>query len=202
MINSEKTVKEIAEEFNLTQERIRQIIKNNNIDIAKLRNDKYKVIAQEINYQIKHGACHIDIYKNYNKKTIDSLKRNGLELLYKSRIIRDRKIAHLYKKGLTAKEILSIGICGITTPEMIYKIIAKQNAKRNPFIIRGEKSRGDINENKKILTMIKKLRNSGLTFQKISDYLNKKGYKTITGKPFSFGLTYAKYKQAICKKTS
>ena len=202
MINSVVPIKEIAKNFNLTRQRIQQIAKKNNIDPTKLKRNKCKIIAQEINNQIKHGTCYVDVYKNYDKPTLSKLKRHGLELLYKSRLKRDRKIALLYKKGLTAKEILSIGMCGISSVDTIYAILKKQNAARNPHVIRGEKGLGIINEDKKILNIIKKLKGEGLSFQKISDYLNEKNYKTITGKKFSDGLTYAKYKQSLCKKTT
>jgi hypothetical protein len=65
----------------------------------------------------------------------------------------------------------------------------------------GDKSNGGIFEDRKILQYIQKKRDiNKWIFIRISDKLNKLGYKTITGKEFTMCNTLAKYKAYKIKK--
>jgi hypothetical protein len=106
-------------------------------------------------------------------------------------------VAVLYKRGLTAKQILEVGICGISSIGSIYFIIAKENAKRTPGLIRAKK--GYENEDEKILKKIKELKPKFSSFRKLAEYLNDHNYRTVTNKPFSYETVRLKYYQSLKK---
>jgi DNA-binding CsgD family transcriptional regulator len=192
LVNKGVTYEKIAKKYKVSRQRIQQILKAKNISSNKIRAEKYRKEIKEIKDQLKGGACYIDVYKEHN---ISRLREYGLPKVNSLLEKRNKKIVHAYKKGASARSIIESGVCGINNINSIYHIAREADSKRHPHLVRQQK--GYINEDKKILKLILKLRNKNYSYQKIADYLNKKNYKTISNKPFSQQLVLVKYKQSI-----
>jgi len=196
MIKNGSSYTEVADKFQLTRQRIQQIASEIRLSSKALKADKYKKIVKELSEEMQNqaeqGVRKIKISKDYRLQT---LIRHGLPNVNSLKRKRNKEIIKLYKQGLSAKEIVEKGVLAIKDINRIYKIIGEANCQRTPKLIRAEK--GHINENKRILKMIKNMRQKKKTCPEIADYLNKKGYRTITNQPFSKAMVSAKYLQSL-----
>lgn len=193
LIESGCTYKNIAIKFKISKQRVVQIAKTKNISSIKIRKEKYKKTIKEINERIQNGEFFVDVYKQYK---VSKLVQYGLisrfEEFYKKR---NKEIVLTYKNGNSAKSILKKPCLKISCLNRIYQIISEQNSNRYPNMIRVKK--GHINESVEMLNIIKKLRKKKMSFKEISNYLNKKNYKTISNKPFTMATTRLKYIQSL-----
>lgn len=183
----------IAKKYNITKQRVHQIAKFENISPVTIRHEKYKKIIKKIDIKIKNGKQFNDVCKNYNISTLRNHGLKNIRILQRSfRKTRNKKISHLYKNGLSAKDILKKHFNEINNIQTIYNINNKLKSQRAPIAKRKKYYK---NENKKILKLIKTLKNKRYTFQEIADILNGLRLTTICGKSFSSQLVCYNHKK-------
>jgi hypothetical protein len=195
----------IADKFNVTRQRIEQIAKTIGIRRQEENREKRSQLIQQIKVDISSGLSYSEILKKHklDYKSLNSLYRHGLPNLF--RIFRNKRneiIIDEYAKGKTAEEILNsknkflTGELQVSTVDYIYGIVTKNKFRKYPQI--GNRSKGGLFEDARILNYIKTWKEDHKrTFGDIADILNKKGEKTITGKPFTQQLVYNKYNRFI-----
>lgn len=193
----------IAKKFHLTNQRIQQLAKR--IGVSRWENSRayYKNIANKINSDIIKGVSYKKIQKKYNtKKNISFLYKHGLNPLPSFfREKRNKAIVSDFINGKSAIEITKLKDKALKDPvklkciSSIYRITKKAGILRYPEV--GNRRDGIVFEKREILYLIKLYREKrNYTYEKIADTLNKKGYKTLTGKNFYGQIVFAKYKIA------
>lgn len=130
---SGKKLTEIATKFNITKQRVNQILNANGLEARKIKQNK-------LNVRIKHLICEVkkdlknklSVNDIINKHTITNyeislLKKRGVELSKFNEIKkRDENFLKLYKKGYTATEILK-QTKSVRTINDIYRGICRVN---------------------------------------------------------------------------
>lgn len=210
------TFKKIAIKFGISKQRVAQVAQEFNI----LRGVKFVEDAnnrfERIMVDFKLGASISELMANHGitKEQLFRLDRfhrpqeEPLSLQYEKR--RNEKIISAFKSGCTAEEIIlnSDKILGdptkIITKDGIYRLVIRHGFRRYPNL--GNRHNGGILENKDIIDLIIKLRESKkkpLMFKEIAAKLNKEGYRTIQGALFSTSNVGIKYNLAksISNKT-
>jgi DNA-binding transcriptional ArsR family regulator len=186
------TLKEIGRRFKITSQRIYQIALRNNIKVQKDRREERVKLAQDIknnntSYKKVVGTKHKKHSSRAILNTYKKLYGNGLidlEREHRNSVIVDK--FSVEKKA--ANDILNLKTTDLVNPHQIktrnhiYRITSRSNAKRFPQI--GSRRSGLVFEKKKVINMIVKLRNEGLSFEKITDKMNASGLKTIQGLEF------------------
>ena len=209
LIDDNWTLMSIATKFNITKQRVYQIVKKNNISIwGKIRTNK-KTIHQNILNDINNNIQYKDIIKKYNlpqsklSYSFKSIQNEPLNTFIMNK--RNNEIIAQFIKGNTAKMITNkiepilISPTHLTSVDSIYKINTKNNVRRYPQIINRHK--GGLFESKDVIKLIKNKRDKkNWTFKQIAEELNKLGYKTITGKEYTYNNTYQKYLMIKQKK--
>lgn len=172
---------EIGEKFDLTKQRISQILKDNNIEPRITQQKLIKELVKNINIDVKKGLLMDEILSKYNITTkyfylLQS--RYGVKYTDVKRIKRsiiDKNIFNLYKKGLTGKEILQI-YPSFRSIDYVYKIICNQNNGHLPKRLS--------NRNKKVKnlqTIVGKLSKTK-KYTEIVDVLSNNNYTNTVGK--------------------
>ena len=200
----------LSMQFGITPQRIGQIVqKTGGFKVfSRDRQDKEK-IARRIERDLRgHRKTVSDIFSDdYGRFSVNQIKRTFVDLFGCSinempKNIRNKFIIEAYSNDkLTADEILNLRgpilkmSKKLESRNMIYKICSISGNKKFKMI--KNRRDGDCYESRRTLNAIVNLRNSGLSFQKISDELNNKGIKTVQGKKFSQQSVYYKYKKAL-----
>jgi len=192
LIRKGVTYEKIAKKFHLTRQRINQIAQGYGETSNKLRAHKYYQEIEEIYRQIANG---VSVEKAFEGHNINTLRRYGLRTKISYLSERNKEIVKLYKQGLSAKEIIEQGIYRIGHINRIYQIISNNNSKRFPKLVRQQK--GFINEKKKILKLIVKMKSENYTQKEIAEYLNNNNFRTITNKEFTITTVGVKYLQYL-----
>lgn len=186
--------KDIAKQYNITKQRVTQIIQAQGYTREDIRKKYFEPIVSGFQKKIENGACPTDVHNELKKigYNLPLLVKYGLNynpITFKEQ--RNKKIATIYKSGVTAKKILTDGVCGIGSLNGIYNTIKKQKAQRLPQVKRGKKG---IYENNEIIKELLHLREiEKLPFREIAERLNEKGLKTMSGKLFSAPNVAVKY---------
>lgn len=182
------TYSEIGEIYGVTKQRVQQFASKNNIFRWKESRETKRKLKEDIKTDIINGLTYEEINEKYSYKTLALSTVIGMKL--KSTLLekRNKEIVNLYKQ-MTAKEALNIPISALDNPyrihdqNMVYKISAQMGYKKYSAV--GDRSKGGCFEKKEVIRLIRKLRNKGMSFRKISDRLNEKGIKTIQGKEYT-----------------
>tara|TARA_R110000803_G_scaffold114067_1_gene182527 strand:+ start:72 stop:1073 length:1002 start_codon:yes stop_codon:yes gene_type:complete len=197
----------IADKYNISKQRVYQILKNNDISRNKQIKENYEEIRNQIKSDLNNGLTLGQLIKKWgNYKKIRYYFPEIYKLTKQLREHRNKEIGKLYLNGNTAKEITNK-----TTPDTllqpkqingeshIYRINTKQGIKKYPNV--GMKCYGGIFEDRKILQYIQNKRDKhNWSFSLITEKLNKLGYVTITGKEFKTPNVYEKYLSYKTKK--
>lgn len=164
----------------------------------------YKDIVSKINLDISNGLTYQEILKKHKLTSNDLiyLYRQGLSPISSFfRKKRNKLIVAEFAKGKTAEEIIKIKNKSLNSPQKlnninsIYRVVTLAGAKRYPQI--GSRRSGKVFENIEVLNFIRLYRDEHkYTFKKITNILNKKKQKTLTGKTFSENNVIAKYNAA------
>lgn len=201
MLLEDKTYEEISKIMSVSKQRISQIAKTYNFRRHNETRKKHETIINNIKNDIKLEIPYKEMVSKYNiTKHYSKLRYWGLPTGTYSSYVKNRneKIGLKYKSGKKAKEIINLNDEKLKNPSLIetenqiYHICAKQGIYRYPQI--KNRSLGEISESTRILKTIIRLKDKKkLSFEKIALYLNKKKYKTISGKPFASPNTRCKY---------
>lgn len=202
LLNENISFGEIAKKFGISKQRVNQIAKRNNIkrweESREFKTSIYSKIMNDFNNNISLN----DICLKYNL-SLDNINtifyfNNDNTLFSKFREKRNSCIISDFIGGETANGItkrnddLLIEPNKITNISQIYRINNRNGVKRYPMI--GSRAGGGCFENKEILKFIFNKRDKyKWTFEKITNELNKKGKKTLTGKVFTTPNVIAKY---------
>lgn len=195
------TMEEIGDKFKLTRQRIHQIASRNNFKIHKIRKEERLKLAQDIK---NNNTPYKKVIRGNHKKHSPRAILNTYKKLYGNGLIdleRDHRNSIIVNKFSVEKKAAN-DILNLKTPDLvnpnqiktrnyIYRITSRSNAKRFPQI--GSRRSGLVFEKKKVTNMIVKLRNEGLSFEKITDKMNASGLKTIQGLEFKWPNVRMKY---------
>jgi len=193
----------IADKFNVSKQRVYQFAKE--MGFSKWENTRsyYKDTVNNINLDTNKGLTFKEIQKKYNitEKNLKRLYANGLNSLSNFFIEKRNKIiVSEFINGKTAIEItkskdrLLQDYNKISNVNMIYRITTRAGIRRQPKV--GNRSAGGIFEKTETLNLIKSYREQyDYSFEKISETLNEKKIKTISGKTFSPQNVFSKYKK-------
>jgi DNA-binding CsgD family transcriptional regulator len=125
LVKKGKSLSDIAKEIGLTRERIRQICKDNNIDIGR---DKIKKVHKEI--LSAHSNNNLDsVIEKYGKKYVVSvIRRNGLSYQEKNVKKKERNIEfiNLVNEGKSVSEIAEIYNVAI---DVVYGVLRSSGIK-------------------------------------------------------------------------
>lgn len=184
--------KEIGLKYGITKQRIYQIAKMNNVSRWDESRNKAKETYKNVVKELKNNIPAKEIYKKYGRRSATIYKEINNETPYEKQIrVRDNDIISKFNKGLMAKEIIDLDTNELTSITSIYRINTKNGNKRYPTI--GNRSAGGFFESKKVIKLIVKLKNEGVSFVEITNKLNSLNYKTITGRKFTTPNVIAKY---------
>lgn len=180
----------IAKRFNITKQRVYQIACEYSISSRTEKAKKERQMMQLIKQELKKGTASKDILKKYRH----SISKNNMRLISNKKVNeiknRNKSIISKFRKGQTAREIAQAH--RLLSTNSVYHICTKQGVFKYPKI--RNRSAGEISEKAKIFQLIARLKeNENFSFQEITDFLNKKRYKTISDKKFTSPNTRAKY---------
>ena len=193
---------EIAKQYNITKQRVYQFGKiagySRNSELREVR----ATFTKNVKADVKAGMSYSDIQKKYE------LKKNGYKLAGSEisnlatqfRSKRDNGLVKEYKTKSAVNVIKSnrkelINPNKVNTVDGIYRIATKSGFKKYPQI--GNRSKGGVFEDNKVIKFIKTKRENGLSFSDITTLLNAKGFKTIMGKEFTTSNVNAKFKAIV-----
>lgn len=191
------TYKEIGKKYNLTKQRVYQFAQDNNISRWEKSREDIKKTKEEIQNDIINGLTYKEICDKYSyvKTSLSTLVGINLQSLFLEK--RNKEIINLYKE-MTAKDTIIIPVNVLDDPyritkiNTVYGISSKRGYKKYPMI--GDRCKGGVFEPKKVINLIKKLRSKNYSYRKIALELNKKGWKTPTGKLYSTMNVFNKHK--------
>ena len=203
LIEDGLTYSEIGKKYGLTKQGISNIaIKYGIKGGYKKHTNYYPKLVKKILGDIDGGVLtYQELKEKYdlNETTMSRLRYHGITNLYSQFMdVRNSEILNEYKNK-TAKNVTKVinskldDPNRITTENGVYRVTNKVGYKKYPKI--GNRNAGGSFEDRKILKYIADKRdNHSWTFQKISDKLNKLGYKSISGVEFNMMLVRYKYK--------
>ena len=180
--------KEIGKKYNITKQRISQFARDNNISRWEESRKTIKNIKEDIKEDIIKGVPYKTICEKYRYKKYSKSVLSDMKLFTYFIEKRNKEIINLYKE-MTAKDTITIPVNVLDDPYRItrlgtvYDISSKSGYKKYPMI--GDRCKGGVFEPKKVINLIKKLRSKNYGYRKIALELNKKGWKTPTGKLYS-----------------
>lgn len=201
MLDSGKSLREIAKKFDVSHERVRQIAKEKfGIKRQEDNEASYKELAENIHKDVEAGFNYDELNEKYKIESMHSyfIKRYKIPTFNFFKKKRDEIIVEEFKKGKTASEIVNsdnkylTGSLHINSLNLIYRLAANNNLYKFPQI--KNRRNGGCFEDAEVLDFIKKSKDEdGFTFNEITKALNRKGKKTLTGKKFSLANVRAKY---------
>lgn len=198
-----ETATAIAEKLSLSKERICQILRLYNIDTRKIRRENKKAeikkIAQNAKKLLNDGLSVEDVRTKLNPSSylITQLINFGVDLrLVKSEEIekRNKKCLALYKKGLTAYEIIDI-LDGVETPNQVYHNVCKVNNSKLPKRVNTRKKKS-IKLDKEIAKLKKKH-----SFTEVTNILNENGVTNLNNGKIKVGLVVQRFYKNQQKKS-
>lgn len=199
-IKEGKTYVEIGRTYNVTKQRISQFAKRENYSSWVVTREKYDKLLILVKADVDSGM-EFEELKTKHKFTpyiISELQKRGLEkLTERYRNVRNSVIIEEYKNKI-AKDVVISGSTGLDSPmrigtiDSIYSISSKNGYKKYPKV--GNRNSGGLFEDPKVINLIKKKRDvEELSFREISEILNKKGFISPMGKPYTTCNVNAKY---------
>lgn len=190
-----QSAESIGLDLGVSKERVCQILRKYNIDTRKIRQEtrkeKYKVLASEVNSLLKNGSSIQEVRKTLklNPQTINELSKIGvnLKIVNKEDINkRNKKCLSLYKKGLTAYEIIDL-VSEVNTPNQVYKNICTINNSTLPKRV-SSRDKKNVKLTKEIIRL--KKRNS---FEDVTKILNEKGVTNLNNGKLKVGTVINRY---------
>jgi len=183
-----ETLPSIGLSFNVTTQRISQVLKKNGIDPREYRrnnlNQMLNTLKVKIRKDLKDGLTSQQIINKYklSKYQVTLLLERGIDLTYsKEKVKRDKLINKLYMKGYTAKEIIK-EVKEINTVNNVYLIVKNMNGGKLPT------RPNTVNRKSEELTKaIKRLRKKH-TLRETYGILLDKGYTNSFNKPLNFSM--------------
>jgi len=197
-----QSAESIALDLGVTKERVCQLLRKYNIDTRKIRRSlkqkDLEILSNKITGLLENG---FDIKKireilNIKGSTINTLYKFGVDVrIHKKEEIekRNKKTLKLYKKGLTAYEIID-AIPEIRTQNQVYSNICRINNSRLPKRINSRTKRG-VKLDKKIA----KLKKTN-TFEEVTKILNEKGFTNLNNGKIKVGTVMRRYYRLINKQ--
>jgi transposase-like protein len=206
LTNGKYTYREIARKYNVTPQRIQQIaLEHGNIKLHALNHKKKEYIVKQMMTDTS-TLSYGEIKSKYKK--LEGFKWNILkdkfkevyglsiyDMLYSSR---NNTILKKYSSGQIAKEVLKGKEHELKSPKHlkqerdVYRVSSKLGYRRHQGIY--NRAAGGIFESKRVLNLIVKWHDTkGMSFKAITDKLNSKGYKTVTGLDFKVANVWTKY---------
>ena len=196
--------KDIGKKFGLSERQVQRIsIKNGTRRSGRRKHESLEVIPK-IHEDFDNGMSWTELKTKYDltNSRMSYLRKYGLRLIYTESIQkRDDLITEEYKCKL-AREVLNSNAPDIDNPVnimtkgTIYTISSNNGFKKYPKI--GDRYKGGLFVEKKVISIIKRLNKKKKTGQEISDYLNEKKFKSPMGKPYNKYMVY--FKLAKIKK--
>lgn len=193
----------IGKKFGLSTERVRQICVLAGMHRKKEHETLMKKLLERINKDIQNDISYDKLIEKYkiNKTRMNTLRAAGMPALSKIYIQKRNEIVlREFKKGKTAIQIMYMkhkhlnGNFAIGCIDLVYKIATKNNLYKQPKV--KDRYLGGTSENQEVLEMIHQKRDvEKLSCEKVAQYLNDMGARTITGKKFSPQLVSYKYYQ-------
>jgi hypothetical protein len=186
------TMISIGEKFGLSKARISQILNLYNIDPRVVRREKrYNKVLNKIKKELKNSGDIRQIRNKFNLKQTDIsyLLKQGVDLrLFKKEEIklRDEKCYELYKKGLTAYEILD-EIPELKTPNRVYFAVCKLNGGKLPKRINTRTLRSRELDNK-IVSLKKKY-----SYSAVTQILNSENVNNLNGNKFKIATVVSRF---------
>lgn len=183
-----ETLPSIGLLFNVTTQRISQVLKKNGIDPREYRrnnlNQMLNTLKVKIRKDLTDGLTSQQIINKYklSKYQVTLLLERGIDLTYnKEKVKRDKLINKLYMKGYTAKEIIK-EVKEINTVNTVYLIVKNMNGGILPT------RPNTVNRKSEELTKaVKRLRKKH-TLRETYGILLDKGYTNSFNKPLNFSM--------------
>lgn len=202
------TFNAIGERYGISKARVGQIYQEHGLGLKKVTIRKnWEKICKTILADLDNNS-NVELLAKQYGLTIAQL--NSKFNYYTGRSLysivierRNDAVVETFLKGSTAKTIVNSDAKVLDNPhklsdiDSIYGINRKRGIKRYPNI--GNRSKGGIFETRKVLDLIIKFRNNGLTYANIADKLNELGHLTISGLPFTGPNVHVKYSRIIAK---
>ena len=194
---SGKKLVEIASKFNITKQRVNQILKINGLEPRKIKqdelNNRVKTLIVNIKKDLKNKTSVYDIIKKYNitdyeisilkNKGVELSRRNEMQILVKKR---NETFLKLYKKGYTANEIL-VQTNSVKTINDIYRGICDVNNGSLPKRLNSTKKNSI-----KLFNEISRLKKKH-TFYDTYKILIDRGFKNSFNNPLRLETVMQKY---------
>lgn len=190
-----KSAESIGLELGLSKERVCQVLRKYNIDTRKIRreisDDKCNDLVTKATTLLNNGLSVQNVRKklNISGELIIKLKNKGVDLriIKKDEIKkRNQKCLTLYKKGLTAYEIIEL-VSEVNSPNQVYHNICKINGSRLPKRVNSRVKKG-IKLDKEIFRLKKRL-----SFEEVTKSLNEKGFTNLNNGELKVGSVVNRY---------
>jgi hypothetical protein len=176
-----ETASSIAKDLGVSKTRVCQVLKLYNINTRKIRREKrnseIKKLAQIAKKMLNDGLS-VEETRNklkQNNYIISKLVKFGVDLrVFNVKEIkkRNQKCLNLYKKGLTAYEIIDL-VDDVETTDQVYKNVCTVNNHRLPKRI-STRVKKSIKLDKEIIKLKKKY-----TFNDLTKILNDNGFTNL-----------------------
>lgn len=194
------TYEEAAEKMGITKQRVYQIAKKNGIRRWEETRQEHETWINVIKADIEVGLTYYELIDKHSitPKEMARLRYYGLGNIFTDFLKeRNQKVVKEYKNRI-AKDIVAKHSPSLDNPlpisniNQVYRISSNLGYRKYPNI--GNRSAGGVFEDQDVIMIIKVKREvDELSFQKIADLLNEKGYTTPMGKPYQSANVRAKY---------
>lgn len=201
MLDSGASLRKIAKKFKVSHERVRQIAKDKYGIKRHEENEKaYMEMAENIHKDVEAGFNYDELNAKYDIENMHTyfIRKYNIPTFKFFKKKRDEIIVEEFRKGKSASEIVNsnnkflTGSLQIKSLNLIYRLASQNKLYKFPQI--KNRRDGGCFEDKKILDFIKEAKDKdGFTFNEITKALNRKGFKTLTGKKFRLQNVRAKY---------
>ena len=183
--------KDIGKKFGISERQVNTISIRNGLRRTKRRKDESLEVIPKIHEDFDNGMSWTDLREKYDLTyyRMAYLREYGLRPIYTESIQKRADVITEEYKCKLAKEVLNSNVPGIDNPEKImtkgtiYTISSNNGFKKYPKI--GDRYKGGLFVEKKVISIIKRLKKKKKTGLVISDYLNKKGFKSPMGNPYN-----------------
>lgn len=184
---------EISRIFGLSEDFVSHLSKQFGINPKEIRDKKVLEILDKVKKAVEDNVPYSEIKKKF-KLTSENLRdfnSVGYSLTRSFRNKRDKKMSKKYKNGDTALYLTTQKYNELDSIGSVYNVVSnKMGIYKFPGIKRRCKG---LFENKKVIKLILKYRGKNMSFEKIANKLNKKGFRTVTGVKYTWHGVYQKY---------
>lgn len=183
-----ETLMSMASTFNVTKQRLSQILKFNGINPREFKrtnlNQELNTLKVKIRKDLKDELTPQQIIKKYklSKYQVTLMKEKGVDLSNdKLKEKRDKLINKLYMKGYTAKEIIN-EVKTFNSVDLVYRIVKNMNGGILPT-----RPNTVDRKSEELTKAIKRLRKKH-TLRETYGILLDKGYTNSFNKPLNFSM--------------